>query len=90
VVGADGARLAKRHGAVTLGQLAETGIDSLTVRARLAESLGLTEPGERPSLDELVARFRVAALPRSPWRLAGTEFGAATSRPARGSISADD
>jgi glutamyl-tRNA synthetase len=90
VVGADGARLAKRHGAVTLGQLAETGIDSLTVRARLAESLGLTEPGERPSLDELVARFRAAALPHSPWRLAGTEFGAATSRPGRGSISADD
>lgn len=40
VVGADGERLAKRHGAVTLSELAATGVTSAQVRDVLWESLG--------------------------------------------------
>ncbi len=40
VVAADGQRLAKRHGAVTLAELAAQGIDAPSVRTRLLESLG--------------------------------------------------
>ena len=57
VLGGDGARLAKRHGAVTLADRREQGEDAAAVRARLAASVGLCAPGERPSPDELVARF---------------------------------
>ncbi len=63
VLGADGTRLAKRHGAVTL---AERGEDPAQTRALLARSLGLAQPGEQPSLDELLSRFAPAQLPREP------------------------
>ena len=65
VVGPDGARLAKRHGAVTLADRAALGQSAEHVRAELAASVGLTEPGERPALDELVTGFdpeRLAAV----------------------------
>lgn len=64
VLGPDGARLAKRHGAVTLAHRAARGDSPLDVRAQLAASVGLSEPGEAPSLDELVERFDPSALPR--------------------------
>ena len=64
VLGPDGARLAKRHGAVTLAGRAAAGQSPLQVRAELAASVGLSAPGEEPSLDELLARFDPAALPR--------------------------
>ena len=57
VLGRDGARLAKRHGAVTLADRLEQGERADEVRARLAASVGLAEPGERPSTAELVARL---------------------------------
>jgi glutamyl-tRNA synthetase len=66
VLGADGARLAKRHGAVTLAARAAAGEAPAHVRARLARSLGLAGPGESPSLDELLARFDPSALPTEP------------------------
>lgn len=69
VLGADGARLAKRHGAVTLGDRRELGEDAADVRARLARSVGLAAPDERPSPAELVARFdpeRFAPPPSGP------------------------
>lgn len=62
-----GARLAKRDGAVTLGELAEVGVDAAAVRSLLAESLGLAAPGERVAMDALRGRFDPAALPRKPW-----------------------
>jgi len=65
VLGPDGARLAKRHGAVTLADRAE---DPAEARAMLARSLGLAEPGERPSMDDLLARFDPERLPREPAR----------------------
>jgi glutamyl-tRNA synthetase len=57
MLGPDGARLAKRHGAVTLADRAALGQDAGAVCAELAASVGLAEPGERPSPAELVARF---------------------------------
>jgi glutamyl-tRNA synthetase len=57
VLGPDGARLAKRHGAVTLADRLEQGETAADVRARLAASVGLCAPGERPSAAELGARL---------------------------------
>ena len=66
VLGPDGTRLAKRHGAVTLADRAAEGETPLDVRARLAASVGLAGDGERPSLDELLERFDPSALPSEP------------------------
>jgi len=63
VLGADGARLAKRHGAVTLAERVAAGQSPLEVRAALARSVGLAAAGERPTLDELLHRFDPSALP---------------------------
>jgi glutamyl-tRNA synthetase len=66
VLGPDGARLAKRHGAVTLADRAAQGQEPDAVRAELAASAGLCAADERPSPAELVARFDPALLPREP------------------------
>jgi glutamyl-tRNA synthetase len=70
MLGPDGARLAKRHGAVTLADRRAAGESPAEVRAGLAASVGLAEPGEAPSLDELLARFDPEALPTGPTVLA--------------------
>jgi glutamyl-tRNA synthetase len=57
MLGEDGARLAKRHGAVTLADRAALGESPEEVLAQLAASVGLAEPGERVSAAELVERF---------------------------------
>lgn len=62
-----GRRLAKRDGAVTLADLAATGMSAAQVRAELARSLGLAEPGEAVTTQNLLSRFDPAALPRNPW-----------------------
>lgn len=69
VVGADGRRLAKRDGAITLADLAPLGVSAATVRSALAASIGLAEPGEAVAATDLVDRFDlavVARLERSP------------------------
>ena len=63
VLGADGARLAKRHGAVTLADRVAAGESPAEVRATLARSVGLAGPGETPALDALLRRFDPSALP---------------------------
>jgi glutamyl-tRNA synthetase len=63
MLGPDGTRLAKRHGAVTLADRATLGESPDDVRAYLASTVGLAAPGERVSAAELVERF-------SPGRLA--------------------
>ena len=67
VLGPTGARLAKRDGAVTLAQLADAGVDDGAVLGMLASSLGLAEPGERPTAAGILARFDPERLPREPW-----------------------
>jgi glutamyl-tRNA synthetase len=65
VLGPDGARLAKRHGAVTLADRAARGETPADVRAWMARSLGLAAPGEPADLQGLLARFDPDALPRT-------------------------
>lgn len=67
VLGSDGARLAKRHGAATSSQLAARGMSSAQVLPLLGSSLGLCAADEVVSLVELVARFDITRVPRSPW-----------------------
>lgn len=68
VVDDSGNRLAKRHTAVTLGDLTDAGWTPAEVRTALARSLGIdAAPGAPPA--ELVERFDLAAVPREPIRL---------------------
>jgi glutamyl-tRNA synthetase len=69
VLAPDGSRLAKRHGAVTLADLAARGVDAPRVLALLGESLGLCEANEDMTADELARRFDPVAVPRQPWSL---------------------
>ncbi len=66
MLGPDGRRLAKRHGAVTLADRAALGEGPREVLGRMASSLGLAEPGEIPSPEELLARFDPGRLPTEP------------------------
>jgi glutamyl-tRNA synthetase len=66
VLGPDGRRLAKRHGAVTLEDLAVQGEEPGEVLAWMARSLGLAEAGEKPAVEDLLARFDPEKLPREP------------------------
>jgi glutamyl-tRNA synthetase len=69
VLGSDGARLAKRPGAVTPDDQAAAGRAPAEVLAMLAVSLRLAQPGEPVTTGSLLASFHPDALPRSPWTL---------------------
>jgi glutamyl-tRNA synthetase len=60
--GPDGARLAKRHGAVTLRELRGGGVPADAVVGWLAATAGLAARGERLLPPALVERFDVTAL----------------------------
>lgn len=63
VLGADGSRLAKRHGSVTLADQVKLGRSAADVLSWLAASLSLAQPGERVDTRVLLARFRPEELP---------------------------
>jgi glutamyl-tRNA synthetase len=63
VLNADGARLAKRDGAVTLTDLALAGVTADAVRDALLASVGLPAG----QLEHALAVFDPANLPREPW-----------------------
>lgn len=63
MLGPDGSRLAKRHGAVTL---AGVRAGAPAVQSALAASLGLAAPGELVRPDALLARFDPDGLPARP------------------------
>ncbi|MCW2962094.1 MAG: tRNA glutamyl-Q(34) synthetase GluQRS [Thermoleophilia bacterium] len=67
VLGADGSRLAKRHGAVTLADLAAAGLGAVDVRDLLARSLGVEAADGAPPA-ALVAAFDRAAIPHADLR----------------------
>jgi glutamyl-tRNA synthetase len=69
VLAPDGARLAKRHGAVTLEDLADRGCSPAEVGARLARSLGFDAVGSAVMAGDLLDHFDLTRVPRSPWRL---------------------
>lgn len=64
VLGPDGRRLAKRHGAVTLADRSALGESTSEVLSWMAASVGLAEPGEKVTAEGLVARFDAGRLPR--------------------------
>jgi glutamyl-tRNA synthetase len=66
MLGADGERLAKRHGAVSLGELRDAGVPPERVAGWLAATCGLARPGEEIAPAGLVARFDVGRLPTTP------------------------
>lgn len=68
VVGADGERLAKRHGAVTLEELSERGIDTRSVLTVLAHSLGCLIDHPHQAVD-LLANFSLDQVPRAAWTI---------------------
>ncbi|NWL10827.1 tRNA glutamyl-Q(34) synthetase GluQRS [Paenarthrobacter nitroguajacolicus] len=63
VVNHDGVRLAKRDGAVTLGDLAAVGIPAERVRDLLMESLGLPAG----TLQAALPHFTPRHVPKTPW-----------------------
>jgi glutamyl-tRNA synthetase len=63
-VNAQGRRLAKRDGAVTLSDLAAEGVSPIEVLGLIATSLGWPAPDR---LADLLAFFDPARLPREPW-----------------------
>jgi glutamyl-tRNA synthetase len=66
LVGEDGARLAKRHGAVSLGELRARGADPLRVVGVLAALSGWAGTGARVAARELVDGFALDRIPRQP------------------------
>lgn len=68
VLGGDGERLAKRHGAVTLADLAERGVTPSDVLQVLAQSIGVRVEGPHRALDVLTD-FSWTAVPRSAWTI---------------------
>jgi glutamyl-tRNA synthetase len=63
VLGADGARLAKRHGSMALADYRKQGVSPERVVGALAASVGLAEPGEQLRPGDLIPRFDVRRLP---------------------------
>jgi glutamyl-tRNA synthetase len=66
VLGEDGHRLAKRHGAITLTDLERDGRSVGVVVGWIARSLGLATDGEVVAIDRLIERFTVDSIPRAP------------------------
>jgi glutamyl-tRNA synthetase len=68
LLGPDGARLSKRHGAVGVAALRARGVPAARVVGFLASSLGLVAPGRTEEVmpAELVASWDPARLPCAP------------------------
>jgi len=69
VLDASGERLAKRHGAVTLGDQMAMGRSPSDVLSLFAVSLGLAEPDEPIRVVDLMDRFDSTALSQQPWTM---------------------
>jgi glutamyl-tRNA synthetase len=63
VLGDDGERLAKRHGAVTIAALEDLGRSPADVLSWIARSLGLAAPGEALTAATMLERFDPDELP---------------------------
>ena len=67
VLGPDGERLAKRHGAVTRSDLGDAGVGPASLLALLGSSLGLADPEEPVDAGVLLDRFDPDAVTTEPW-----------------------
>jgi glutamyl-tRNA synthetase len=82
VLGPDGRRLAKRHGAITLAQRLAAGEHVEQVVGWLAASCGLVASGARLRPAELLEDFDPARIGTVPTRLTGAELAASEPNPA--------
>jgi glutamyl-tRNA synthetase len=69
VVGADGKRLAKRHGDTRLATLREAGVSAQALLGLLAWSCGWSERIEPMALGEVLKRFQLRTIPDAPFTL---------------------
>src|SRR5437764_2290979 len=69
VVGPDGRRLAKRHGDTRLSSLRAACVTAENLLGLLAWSCGWLDRVQPVTLDDLLHRFRLADIPRSPFVL---------------------
>jgi hypothetical protein len=74
VLGSDGRRLAKRHGAVTLAERSVLGERPGEILGWMARSLGLGEIGKTPPPADLLARFAPGHLPLEPTSASGVSM----------------
>jgi glutamyl-tRNA synthetase len=69
ILGPDGARLAKRHGAVTVEERLAAGESIAAIVGFLAASAGLAAPGSRVQAHDLIDGFDPSRLRRAATRL---------------------
>jgi glutamyl-tRNA synthetase len=80
VLGEDGERMAKRHGAVAVADVRAAGATAREVVGALAASAGIGA-GSAVAAAELIEGFELTRVGRRPWRLApGTPILSATAR----------
>jgi len=78
MLGEDGERLAKRHGAVAVADLRASGASAREIVGALAGSAGIGD-GRAVAAAELIEGFELTRVGRRPWRLApGTPILSAT------------
>jgi glutamyl-tRNA synthetase len=75
LLGPDGERLAKRHGAVSLAELRDAGIPAPRLAGWLAATCGLARPGEEATPAQLVPRFSPDRIPRAPYTVTAEDLG---------------
>lgn len=67
VSGVDGERLSKRHGAVTLDDLARAGVGPGRVLGMFARSLRMSHLGDEPTIQDICEHLDPTNIPRDPW-----------------------
>jgi glutamyl-tRNA synthetase len=82
VLGPDGDRLAKRHGAVSLDDLLNRGWTPAEVLLLLAQHLGLASTDDVVTAASLVPRFSFGRLPTAPWQLTASDLASFDRSPA--------
>ena len=82
VLGPDGDRLAKRHGAVSLDALLQRGWTATAVLQLLAQHLGLAGSEDVITAASLVSRFSFGRLLATPWQLTACDLASFDRSPA--------
>lgn len=80
ILGADGVRLAKRHGAVALRELRESGVAAERLVGWLAWSCGMIDRPEPTTATELISEFSLRTIPREAIRLDASALSFFASR----------
>ncbi|TYP77551.1 tRNA glutamyl-Q(34) synthetase GluQRS [Paenibacillus methanolicus] len=76
--GTDGKRLAKRHGAISLAGLRQSGVSPERIVGWLAAMSGLLDRAESVSAKELISAFRLDRIPKEPVVVTDEQLAALT------------